>query len=146
MAVFSTHPVRKGNHRRNRSRNPGRILIPAGAIHSLSRLRRGRNVIVRKTASGCCACRTSSEYVEAIHPRLTKSLASFHLSHFSDDGPNKRGSQIPLARNMVPSSILLYVSDHPLRSNVEASCLSAVNHIICLRFLRFHIKLHFLEI
>ena len=36
MAVFSTHPVRKGNHRRNRSRNPGRILIPAGAIHSLS--------------------------------------------------------------------------------------------------------------
>ena len=56
MAVFSTHPVRKSNHRSNRSRTPGRILIPAGAIHSLSRLRRGRNVIVRKTASGCCAC------------------------------------------------------------------------------------------
>lgn len=73
MAVFSIHPVRKGNHRSNRSRTPGRILIPAGAIHSLSRLRRGRNVIVRKTASGCCACRTSSEYVEAIHPRLNES-------------------------------------------------------------------------
>ena len=77
MAVFSTHPVRKGNHRRNRSRTPGRILIPAGAIHSLSRLRRGRNVIVRKTASGCCACPdifricgsdTSKAYLSPLRP------------------------------------------------------------------------------
>ena len=89
---------------------------------------------------------TSSDMWKRYIQALLKSLVSFHLSHFSGDGPNKRGSQIPLARNMIPSSILLYISDHPLRSDVEASGLRAVDHVICLRLLRFHIKLHLLEI
>lgn len=85
---------------------------------------------------------TFTTYLSPLHPSTYLILQVF----LTDDGTNKRGGHIPTLRNMVPSSILLYVSDHPLRSNVEASCLSAVNHIICLRFLRLHVQLHFLEI
>lgn len=93
MAVFSTHPVRKSNHRSNRSKTPGRILIPAGAIHSLSRLRRGRNVIVRKTRFRMLPLPDILRYVEATSKAYLSPLCPSTYLIFLATAQTKEGAK-----------------------------------------------------
>ena len=78
------------------------------------------------------------------------SLCSFFLHDYclicSHKNHVKRG-HILVSQDMTPSAILLHDCDHPpYRSDLKASGLSAVDHIICLRLFRLHIQLNFLEI